>query len=154
MEATPRTRDAVGCELFADVLSLGGSAEIRVTGSSMLPSVFPGDVLTVQRSGFSQVGVGDLVLFLRNGRIFAHRIITSYRGGVRKLITRGDALRKRDAPVGANELLGRVVSIRRRDSEISPRWTLSKRGTSILFQRSELLTRCLVWLLNRKRCQA
>jgi Peptidase S24-like len=148
-----RTPDAIGCELIADVLSLSGSARLRVTGSSMLPSILPGDVLTVQRLGSNEVRAGDVVVIRRNGRLFAHRLI-GHCGRVPQPITRGDSLSRSDAPVPAEEFLGRITSIRRQEKRITLKSTLGKRVISVLLQRSEFLTRCVVWLLNHKRRRA
>ena len=44
--------EAVKCELAAEVLRSSGELRLRVTGSSMLPAVWPGDELTIRRQPF------------------------------------------------------------------------------------------------------
>jgi hypothetical protein len=39
--------DRLGCELVADVLRAGGEARVRVMGTSMLPALWPGDILVI-----------------------------------------------------------------------------------------------------------
>ena len=55
VSATPMIADlqqctALQCELVADVARAFGEVRLRVTGASMLPAIWPGDILvTVQR---------------------------------------------------------------------------------------------------------
>ena len=49
--------------------------------------------------------IGDVVLFTRFERLFAHRVISI---GAGLLITQGDNLESPDAPVLDSEFLGRV----------------------------------------------
>ena len=46
---------AVKCELAAEVLRSSGRLRLQVTGWSMLPSIWPGDTLTVEQVGFPKV---------------------------------------------------------------------------------------------------
>ncbi len=102
------TRDRAGCELTADALRTGNETRIRVTGTSMIPAIWPGDVLKVSPSTQTSIAEGSIVLFIRNGRLFAHRVVA--RVGVH-LITRGDAVNDCDPPVSAAEMLGVVAGI-------------------------------------------
>src|SRR4030095_8213006 len=75
--------------LAAEVLGCFGELQLRVIGSSMFPSVRPGDVLTIRRCAMSAVESGAIVLFTRDGRLFAHRVVARRNT---HLVTRGDAL--------------------------------------------------------------
>src|SRR5262245_60784436 len=103
--------DRLGIELFGDIILRFGRAKVRVTGSSMMPSIWPGDVLTVERRPVGQLQDGEIVVFTREGRLFAHRVIAH---GDRHLVTRGDTVPSSDAPVSEAELLGVVVLASRR----------------------------------------
>jgi hypothetical protein len=103
-------RDRAGCELIAEALDAGHEVQLRVTGGSMLPAVRSGDVLRVRPSATAEPG--EIVLFARNGRFFAHRVIAQPDFGCGlQLLTRGDALAAPDLPVRAVELLGTVMAI-------------------------------------------
>jgi len=93
----------------------------------MLPSLWPGDLLLIHRQEFGRISIGDIVLFAREGRLFAHRVVSSagQHGGGR-LVTRGDALRAPDPPVTPAELLGRVCLILR-----AGKWTAPRAGLSL-----------------------
>jgi Peptidase S24-like len=100
--------------LVADMLLCRVTVQIRARGTSMLPSVWPGDLLTIQSAAHDEVARGEIVLVLRNGRFFAHRLVERRRDQECILwITRGDAMRQNDPPASASEVLGRVVLIRR-----------------------------------------
>jgi hypothetical protein len=97
-------------ELAAEVLVLFGSLRLRVTGTSMLPLVQPGDFIQVSRCAIQDVRAGDLVLFIRQRRLFAHRVVARCGGS---LVAQGDTLHNPDPVVTAAELLGKVERIER-----------------------------------------
>jgi signal peptidase len=108
-------------ELAADLLERGERLSLRVRGSSMLPSLFPGDVLTFRRCAPAEIVVGDIVLFLREGRCFVHRVAERMAvDGDSRLRTRGDALSACDPPVGETEVLGRLSVIERKGRRLPP----------------------------------
>lgn len=96
------------CGLAAEVLRRFGQLRLRVTGASMLPAIWPGDVVTIHSVQLSDVSRGDLVLFFRGQRFFVHRVLDVSGDS---LLTRGDSVLSPDPPVHSDELLGRVVSI-------------------------------------------
>ena len=101
--------------LIGEVLDRFGEVRLRAVGSSMLPSIWPGDVLTIHGVLAGEVQVGDVALFTREGRLFAHRVIGHIVGDGRvHLVTQGDTVPASDAPVSASELLGVVVAVSRR----------------------------------------
>ena len=112
LAADLEVHDQIGCELIADALRAGAETRVRVMGTSMLPALWPGDILVI-RAGAAAPAIGDIVLFLRYRRLFAHRVVRITESEV---ITRGDALPDRDPPVRASEVLGVVVRIIRGDS--------------------------------------
>jgi hypothetical protein len=82
----------------------------------MLPTLWPGDLLTVETTTFEQVQIGDIVLYQRSERFFIHRVLrkSSATGSdCHSLVTRGDSMSGFDAPVLPEELLGKIVSVER-----------------------------------------
>ena len=120
------------CDLFAEIVRTFGESRLRVTGSSMLPSVQPGDILTIRRKSLAELAVGQIVLMHRNGGLVSHRVVGKREG---HLITRGDSLPYLDPPAPENEVLGEVVSIVRegRSFDPNPGW-LCRLGAWILRQ--------------------
>lgn len=75
--------DAVRSALVADVLhrdepSLPGNRRVRlrVHGESMLPALWPGDTVEIAACSIKQLKVGDIVLAIRDGRLFLHRLLS------------------------------------------------------------------------------
>src|SRR5258708_30435290 len=73
---TPQdSKHSLKCELAAQVLRSFGILRLQVTGLSMLPSVRPGDVLFIERRDLREIAAGDIVLFARQGKLVAHRVL-------------------------------------------------------------------------------
>jgi hypothetical protein len=98
--------------LAAEVLRRFGEIRFIARGSSMIPSIYPGDLLTVRSHCIADARHGQIVLCLREGRFWAHRVIRKWRDGNRFLFsTRGDALQHEDPSFDESQLLGSVTSI-------------------------------------------
>src|SRR5437870_10672682 len=157
-------RAAAHRELLAEVARKFGEIRFKATGDSMLPSVWPGDLLTVRQQSFSEFQSGEIVLYEREagentltrpygpaspgGRGFvAHRIV-GRRG--RQLITRGDSLRRNDAPVDEEQVLGRVVCVTRNGRRIGLEFTRKRRMAAWVLRRSDLAGRVLLRFARMK----
>jgi signal peptidase I len=136
---------AVTCDLAAEALRSSGRLRLRVMGSSMLPSVWPGDTLVIERIEANGVCEGDLVLFGRDRRLFVHRVLSADAGDA-NILTRGDAMPQPDPLVPWRDLLGRVSYIMRNERLIEPKKNLSlpRRAVAILIQRSEIAMRVII----------
>jgi hypothetical protein len=109
-ESHPSER--VKLELASEVLRRFGEVRFVARGSSMIPSIYPGDLLTVRSQAIAEAQHGHIVLALREGRFWAHRLIRKWREGNRfVLATRGDALPNEDPSLDESQVLGRVTSI-------------------------------------------
>ena len=154
MNGAADARAAAGRSLAAEVVSSFGEVCLRVTGSSMLPSVWPGDTLTICRTDMAAVLPGEIVLSRCNGWLLAHRVIEkAERPGGMFLITRGDSLSMDDPPVSREELLGTVTSIVRGRRRITPRLHLTfyERALSFILRHSERATSLLLRLHALRR---
>ncbi|MGB6403473.1 MAG: S24 family peptidase [Candidatus Sulfotelmatobacter sp.] len=117
----PENRQDPKLGLAAEMLRGGGTVRLRAWGSSMLPSVWPGDLLTIQSAAHDEVVPGDIVLVVRDNRFFVHRLVETRQVQDCLLwITRGDAMPQNDPPAAAFELLGRVVSVSRANRSFIP----------------------------------
>jgi hypothetical protein len=74
----------------------------------MLPAIWPGDVVQIRSDLRNSRSVGDVVLFTRYRRLFAHRVVGC---GAGWLVTRGDAVSDCDPPIADSEVLGVVTGI-------------------------------------------
>jgi len=71
----PLDAEILGCELATQVLQSSGELRLRVTGTSMLPAIWPGDILLISSRNIAEARPGDVVLFGREGRLVAHRVV-------------------------------------------------------------------------------
>jgi phage repressor protein C with HTH and peptisase S24 domain len=137
-------------QLLREILKSSGQAKLPVTGTSMLSSIWPGDVLEVSRQNATDICPGEVVLFERDGRLLAHRVVEKVGGPERSfLITQGDRQREPELPVSPEELLGRVTAIVRGGRRIEPRLTRWGRVASWVLSRSDLCTRLALRLRKR-----
>lgn len=116
-----QTREQNRCSLAAEALRSWGVLRLRATGASMLPALWPGDELTVHSLSPEQVELGEIVLYMRQGRFFIHRVTRrSFTLHETCLITRGDCMSEDDPPVRRSELLGRVAEVHRSGKTFRP----------------------------------
>jgi hypothetical protein len=101
-------------ELMLDALRRHGSCRLRVSGTSMLPTLWPGDVVSIESRRLSELRVGDIVLYDRCGRFFLHRLVAlpaeRFPG---RLVTRGDSMPQADPAVRVESVLGVLATVRR-----------------------------------------
>jgi hypothetical protein len=135
-------------DLALQVLSLHGHVRVKVFGWSMLPALWPGDEVTVERSDITKLEAGQIAVTHRHGRITAHRIRSIGRD---HLITRGDSLRTCDPLVRPDEIAGRVVSVHRNGRDLDPRQTFWHRIGASILRSSDLCSRAAVFLGRRFR---
>jgi signal peptidase I len=130
--------------------------KVRAAGVSMLPTLWPGDVLTVQHVEPEHVEPGEIVLYMRQGRFFIHRIVSQeLSGNAGFLVTRGDCMASDDPPVECGELLGKVIEVRRPGSIFMPerKLALSRRLVAWALCHWNLLRR-IGLRLAAQRCEA
>jgi signal peptidase I len=158
----------LACGLAEEVVRAFGEVRLRVFGTSMVPSILPGDLVLIQRASLDEILPGQVVLFLQKERLYVHRVVgrkvaaTAGRPGESCLITRGDRLRHEDPPVSSLELLGRVVSIERDTRKVELIANGSNRLIVRLLQSSDRVTYlylrlAAVWrnfFLRRAKCPA
>ena len=87
-----QTQEKGRCSLAAEALRSWGRLRLRARGLSMLPTLWPGDFLTIQSRSAEQIEPGEIVLYMREGRFFVHRVKSkSVVGDGTFLIVRGIA---------------------------------------------------------------
>lgn len=93
-----------------------GKGTFRASGTCMYPGVRPGDLLRIEPRTVRQIEIGEIAVFRRDGRFFAHRAIAAgedARGPY--IVTRPDRSSDgSDDPSHDRELLGVVKCIERK----------------------------------------
>jgi signal peptidase I len=97
--------------LIREAIARFGAAQLRAYGGSMAPAIQPGDLLHIDRIPSPAIRRGDVVLFERDRRLFAHRVVRRTRDEL--IQTRGDAHFRADPPIAADQILGIVTGVSR-----------------------------------------
>lgn len=129
--------------LVAGVAETFGEVRLRVTGASMVPAIWPGDILTVRRTDAAQLRVGQVVLYCRKEGLIAHRVTQIAADHV---ITKGDTLLRHDPPVIVNDVLGRVVGVERNGRCIRPGQSFWQEVLSSILRQSDFCLRVVLRL--------
>jgi signal peptidase I len=158
----------LACGLAEEVVRTFGGVRLRVSGTSMVPSILPGDLISIHQASLHEIFPGEVVVFLQEGRFVVHRVVDR-KGAANTdgphgtcLITRGDRLRKDDPPVSSLELLGRVVCIERGNRKVKLPATGSNHPMVRLLRASDRVTYLYLRLaacwrtlfLGRAKCRA
>jgi signal peptidase I len=127
-------------QLALDLLRSGQSISIKALGSSMIPTIWPGDVVMIESNRGRGARRGDVVLVRSEDGIRVHRLVEN--SGL-EWITRGDAMPQNDPPTQPSEVLGRVVEIHRGQRAVPITWkpALAGRVLALLISRSQLCER-------------
>jgi len=142
----------VKCDLAGEVLASSGALRLRVTGWSMLPTVWPGDTLVIEQADSETVSEGEIVLFKSDLRFVAHRIVAKCGAGSDStILTRDDATSRPDAPLSGGDVLGKVCFILRKGRLIRPKTnlSLSSRVVAAAVRRSDTVARVVVGVHGR-----
>jgi hypothetical protein len=108
--AYPSERDVERCALAVEILRGTGRLRLQVHGESMLPTLWPRDVVEIEACSVEAVTPGEIVLAVREGRFFLHRFVRQLsRSG---FLTRGDSMPACDPEFPNHALLGRLVAFR------------------------------------------
>jgi hypothetical protein len=139
---THSIRSAERSALVADVLrnqaALGRTSRMRmkVRGESMLPALWPGDTVEIENCSiagdgdYDNVHPGDVVLALRNGRLFLHRLLVRTRDGFQ---LRGDSMPAPDPIFPPDAMVGRLVADSRITRTPSKFSRMVSRGIGLIF---------------------
>ena len=98
----------IAASFLDDVLARDGAVWVSESSDSMAPLVRAGDRLRLGAAALGDLRPGQLVAFRRGGRLVVHRVVARDATGV---VSKGDALSHRDAPVPVGDIVGRVTTV-------------------------------------------
>lgn len=137
--------DAERSGLVADALRLGGRIRLQVHGESMLPALWPADVVEITHCSPGDVRSGEILLALRDGRLFLHRLVgTCTPAGFR---LRGDSMPGPDPWFHPEALLGRLASPKARTRSVS---AVLSRAVGLIFCHFAVARRLALKLHSRR----
>jgi hypothetical protein len=91
---------------------LGRPVRLQVYGESMLPTLWPGDVVEIASCSLEDIRAGEIVLAMRDGRFFLHRLVRHCLGAPgtpNGFLLCGDSMPGPDPVFPPEALLGRLV---------------------------------------------
>ncbi len=94
-----------------------GKFSLQAHGESMLPLLHPKDLINYQKISFLKIKTNDLVLVFKNNLAFTHRVIYKTK---RYLIIKGDNNLESDGKIYPRHVVGKVMSIKRKNKIIDP----------------------------------
>jgi signal peptidase I len=142
MAATPEPMDDLRQNMAAELLRSHGFLRLRVLGQSMLPTIWPGDVVTIRSQIAGAIKIADIGVFQRDHRFFVHRVKNILViAGATRFVTRGDSAADDDPLFPADTLLGKVALIQHKNRSPVPSGNLSlcARAAGWVFARSSSL---------------
>lgn len=136
--------------LAVDALRSSGRLRIGVRGASMLPALWPGDVVEIVARSFAEVQPGEVVLIARAGRLFVHRIVA--RSGTDSFVARGDSMPQADPLYDSSALVGKIESVVRNGRTIHfPITPRHHRALGFVFGHFDLARRVALKIHNWSR---
>lgn len=158
MSGAPLNWSAVRSAIAANCLHNAGRLRLRVYGESMLPALWPGDVVEVAACSLDQVRAGEILLAERDGQFFMHRLIDASPAG--GFILLGDSMPRPDPPFPSVALLGRLVhraddGRRLKDAALHPGFGAKlSRAVGVLLCHFRLARRIALNLRSRRNSSA
>ncbi len=149
-------------DLTTELLSRGTTVRFRPSGRSMYPSIREGELVTVEPVLASEVTLGDIVLYRSERGLIAHRVVQVTRPQAQSSPNRaaglslrassspdakvfrlqGDASLSCDEPVGAHQILGRVIGVERDGRSVA----LASRGAKMWHKARRLASGLKGWI--------
>jgi len=93
--------------LAVDSLRESGRLRLQVRGESMLPTLWPGDVVEIASCSLHEIHPGEIVLAYRDGRFFLHRLVASPAGN--SFLLRGDSMPSPDPQFPLEAFVARLT---------------------------------------------
>lgn len=153
--STPRSNwNAEGTALVAEALRLSAGSpqgvRLRVHGESMLPALWPGDVVKIASCSMDDVRPGEIVLAVREDHLFLHRLVSPCTPKGFRL--RGDSMPGPDPQYSPEALLGRLA--RGTDEDRSFSSPALSRALGVLFCHCGAARRLALKLHGRRKASA
>lgn len=114
----PYEKDEFWLAWFKDELANGRSAVLTSTGYSMYPAFKPGEKLIVEPIDLDSISLNDVVVFVIENRLIAHRLV-SFRSKNGRHLTQGDSCLFKDDCVDSSAFLGKVAYVVKNGQKVS-----------------------------------
>lgn len=100
--------------LAETILKEGNCIRFRVEGWSMSPSIRDGNIIKVSPV-MDDITPGDIIFYRSEGNtVVVHRVVKKIKkDGKEIIITKGDSASYLDSPISSEQVLGKVVAVKR-----------------------------------------
>lgn len=95
-------------EMVLALLADGKEVKLKMQGTSMFPSIKPGEFAVIKPIDFTTLRVGQVIVFQEGSRWVAHRLLEIQN---EHFIAQGDSLITADLPIEKTQLIGVVNSV-------------------------------------------
>jgi len=129
-----------------EVLHGSGRLRLQVRGESMLPALWPGDLVEIVACSPTEVGPGEIVLAFRESRFFLHRLLSEH--GRDGFLTRGDSMPCPDPVFPSAAILGKLIRVVRAGHTVSEPARSWSRAIGIFFCYCDSARRAALWIHN------
>lgn len=113
----PSAKEAI-THLLREEITSGKEVSLKVAQGSMQPLINPGDRVVVKDCRAENLIPGDIILYEKEGTLYTHRFL--YRREL-SLLTKGDNALFLDTPFPKEQLLGKVITIKKKSRTIDLR---------------------------------
>jgi signal peptidase I len=139
-------------DLLLEALRTHGLVRMRALGTSMVPTIWPGDLVEVERC-YGSIGVGDVILTVRQESFCMHRVVRHEQAsdGIR-ITTRGDAMRCEDPEISSSQVLGKISRVHHHGEfiRLAQQQGRFERCLARIFNSISLVRRVLLRVNNRR----
>ena len=100
-------------KLYEDILNSGSCLRTKVTGRSMSPFLVGGEIVTIKKSSYASLWIGDLIFIKsRDTSPLLHRIVRKQRTDHGLLFqTKGDGVLSADNMISEIHIMGKVCRV-------------------------------------------
>ena len=116
-QAADLCREQLQQALQTELYERLGRMQAEAVGTSMLPTLWPGDRFAIERRPLAELRPQQLIGIRREDQLCVHRLLAIQPGG---LLTCGDALDEPDPLVPTSAYVGAVVQVWRNRREVTP----------------------------------
>jgi signal peptidase I len=110
----PETKFQLVTEMLSEEIEKRGTLSFNVASNCMAPLIRIKDKVVVEKFIPEQLVSGEIIVFNIGTDLFTHRyILRQKRSGQIEYITKGDRCFKFDPPVIENQIIGKVIGIKR-----------------------------------------
>ncbi len=101
------------------LLSEGNLIKVKVGGISMFPFIRRGDIAYISKVKEEGYEIGDVIVFKTKEKFIAHRLLSfRFNKSGKYAIPKGDSTLKFDEPIKVDQILGKVIRIKRKHRSI------------------------------------